>query len=120
MEQLGLEGTLQPIQFQPPAVGWVLTTSSGCSGLTHSLGHLQGWGTRNFFGQQCPLGHPLLLTCSCWAFMMAISFSTSQMWLVALATSARSRSRSASSCSMCCCFSFRASWRAVVPEILRA
>lgn len=59
-------------------------------------------------------------TCRCRVFSVVSSFSTSQIWLVALANSARSRSLSARSCSMCCCFSFRASCRAVVPEIFRA
>lgn len=61
-----------------------------------------------------------VFTWSCPSRARASSCSISPTWLVALATSARSRSRSASSCSMCCCFSFSASWRAVVPEILRA
>lgn len=59
-------------------------------------------------------------TWSCPSRARASSCSISPTWLVALATSALSRSRSASSCSMCCCFSFRASWRAVVPEIFLA
>ena len=44
---VGLEGI---IEFQPPALGWVPPTSSGCPGPIHGLGHLQGWGTHSSLG----------------------------------------------------------------------
>jgi len=31
-ERFGLEGTLQPTHFQPPALGWLPSTRSGCPG----------------------------------------------------------------------------------------
>jgi len=49
VEWFGLEGTSNPIQPQPLPWG-------GCpppdQGPIHSLGHLQGWGTHCFSGQQ--------------------------------------------------------------------
>ena len=52
-EWLGQDGTLKSIQFQPPALGWLPPTSSGCQGpAQRGLGHLQGCDIHSS-GQQC-------------------------------------------------------------------